>query len=235
MHDERSLVRYSLRVTDERRRNVLSLATLSLAALILGHHVVFLSSYGPAYWVMLERTGHGPIWATTVATVALLTTGLLLLALRRIVGLSRLARSARAGEVFVPESQPAHLASHVLRIWAVILAVSLAMFVLNENLERASSGFPIPGLAVLLGAGGHAGPVAVFAAVSAAVALVAGLYRWRRDILIARLTASHSTWPRSTEGSPPRPEQWRPRRISLLASRLAGRGPPVLASVRSLA
>ena len=53
-----------------RRRDLLSLATLSLAALILGHHLVFLTAYGRSYWAMLERTGHGPVWAITVATVA---------------------------------------------------------------------------------------------------------------------------------------------------------------------
>jgi hypothetical protein len=212
-----------------RRRELLSLATLSLAALILGHHLVFLTAYGPEYWEMLERTGHGPVWAVTVITVLLLSAGLLLLAVRRLTSLTRLARDVGRGQVTVRNGQLRDLATHVLRLWSVILAVSLPLFVLNENLERVTNGLPAPGLAILAAGIGHASPIPVFVGVALVLALVAGLYRWRRDILVARLRVVRPAWDRSGHRRLPRPTdvpRRRPR--SLVGSRLAGRAPPQL-------
>ena len=224
---ERTIARYSLRVT-ERRRDLLSLATLSLAALILGHHLVFLTAYGPEYWTMLERTGHGPVWAVTVLTVAILSAGLVFLAVRRIASLRRLARAVEDGETTVRDGSLRHLAGHVLRLWCVVVVASLALFVLNENLERAAIGLPIPGLAILAGGIGHTSPIFAFLVVAAAVSLVAGLYRWRRDILLARVLANRQVWDPSADARPARPEalpRRRPR--SVVGSRLAGRAPPL--------
>ena len=222
------MVRYSLRVT-ERRRDLLSLATLSLAALILGHHLVFLTAYGSQYWTLLERTGHGPVWAITVFTVAILSAGLVFLALRRLASLRRLARAVEDGGTTVRDGSLSHLGGLVLRLWCVIVVVSLALFVLNENLERAAIGLPAPGIAILAGGIGHTSPIFVFMAVAAAVALVAGLYRWRRDVLLARVSADRLTWDRSAHARPQRPPllpRRRPR--SVVGSRLAGRAPPLL-------
>jgi hypothetical protein len=221
------MVRYSLYMT-ERRRDLLSLATLSLAALILGHHLVFLTTYGPQYWAMLERTGHGPVWAITVVTVAILYAGLVFLALRRISSLNRLAGAVRAGELNVRDKGIRHLARHVLGLWATILVTSLLLFVLNENLERVANGLPIPGFAVLAGGLGHASPLLVFAAVAGAVALVAGLYRWRRDILLARVRDPRSAWDRSSQRQLRPPDRPRRRPRSAVGSRLAGRAPPAV-------
>jgi hypothetical protein len=219
------MVRYSLRVTG-RRRDLLSLATLSLAALILGHHFVFLTAYGPEYWTMLERTGHGPVWAITVATVVILSLGMVLLAFRRLVSLGRLARAVDQGATTVRDGTPRDLARHVLWMWGAIFILSLALFVLNENLERAAVGVPIPGIALLAIGIGHASPVLVFIAVSGAIALVAGLYRWRRDILLSRIRANRPAWDRSTDSAPGRPDPLPRRPRSVVGSRLAGRAPP---------
>jgi len=225
---ERAIVRYSLRVTG-RRRDLLSLATLSLAALILGHHLVFLTAYGPEYWTMLERTGHGPVWAITVATVAILTLGLAFLALRRLASLRRLARSIDDGGATVRDGSLRHLAWLVLRVWCEVTVASLALFVLNENLERAAVGIPTPGFAILAAGIGRTSPIFVFAAVGLAVAFVAGLYRWRRDVLLARIRANRRTWDRSAHVRQPRPSPLLPRRpASVVGSRLAGRAPPPL-------
>jgi hypothetical protein len=231
---EHPVARYSLRVT-ERRRDLLSLATLSLAALILGHHLVFLTSYGPQYWTMLERTGHGPVWAITVVTVAILSAGLVFLAIRRIASLRLLARALEDGGTTVRDESLRHLAGYVLRLWCVVVVASLALFVLNENLERAAIGVPTPGLAILAGGIGHTSPIFVFLVVAAAVSLVAGLYRWRRDILLARVMANHQVWDRSADAGPARPEalpRRRPR--SVVGSRLAGRAPPLLPRLSSV-
>jgi len=219
----------------ERRRDLLSLATLSLAALILGHHLVFLTAYGPQYWTMLERTGHGPVWAVTVLTVAILSAGLVFLAIRRIASLRRLARAVEDGGTTVRDGSLRHLARHVLWLWCVVAVASLALFVLNENLERAAIGLPTPGLAILVGGIGHTSPIIVFLVVAAAVSAVAGLYRWRRDILLARVTPTRQVWDRSADGRGGRPDplpRRRPR--SVVGSRLAGRAPPLLPRLSSV-
>lgn len=231
---DRAIVRYSLRVTG-RRRDLLSLATLSLAALILGHHLVFLTAYGPEYWTMLERTGHGPVWAITVATVAILSLGLAFLALRRLASLRQLARSIEGGGATVLDGSRRHLAWLVLRLWCVVTVASLTLFVLNENLERAAVGIPAPGIAILAAGIGRTSPIFVFMAVALAVALVAGLYRWRRDVLLARIRANRPTWDRSAHARQPRPSPLLPRRpASLVGSRLAGRAPPLLPRLSTL-
>jgi hypothetical protein len=225
---DRAIVRYSLRVTG-RRRDLLSLATLSLAALILGHHLVFLTAYGPEYWTMLERTGHGPVWAITVASVAILSLGLVFLALRRLASLRQLARSIEGGGATVRDGSRRHLAWLVLRLWCVVTVASLALFVLNENLERAAVGIPAPGIAILAAGIGRTSPIFVFMAVALAVALVAGLYRWRRDVLLARIRQDRPAWDRSAHARQPRPSPLlRGRPASLVGSRLAGRAPPPL-------
>lgn len=210
-----------------RRRDLLSLATLVFAALILGHHLVFLTAYGPEYWTMLEHTGHGPAWAITVATVAILTGGLVFLAVRRLASLRRLASAVEADQASVRDAGLRHLAGMVLRLWCLLFVASLALFVLNENLERAAVGVAAPGLAILVGGIGHTSPILLFAGVAGAVALVAGLYRWRRDVLLARVRAARPTWSRSSDAPLPRPilSDRRPR--SIVGSRIAGRSPPL--------
>ena len=178
---------------------------------------------------MLERTGHGPVWAITVATVAILTLGLVFLALRRLASLRRLARSIEDGGATVRDGSMWHLAWLVLRVWWVVTVASLGLFVLNENLERAAVGIPAPGIAILAAGIGRTSPIFVFMAVALAVALVAGLYRWRRDVLLGRIRGDRPTWDRSAHARPPRPSPLLPRRPgSVVASRLAGRAPPLL-------
>jgi hypothetical protein len=178
---------------------------------------------------MLESTGHGPVWAITVATVAILSAGLVFLALRRLASLRRLAHAVEEGGATVRDGSLGHLAGLVLRVWCVIVVASLALFVLNENLERAAIGLPAPGIAILAGGVGHTSPIFVFMAVAAAVSLLAGLYRWRRDVLLARVRAQRLTWDRSEHAGPPRPlPLLRRRPRSVVGSRLAGRAPPLL-------
>jgi len=213
----------------KRRRDLLSLATLSLAALILGHHLVFLTAYGRAYWTMLEYTGHGPVWVVTVATVLILTAGLIFLGVRRLVSLSRTAGAVHTGELTVRDGGLRALTIHVIRLWGVVFSVSLTLFVVNENLERAANDLPAPGLSVLVSSGGHPSPILLFVIVAAVVSLVAALYRWRREILLARIRAARPTWDRSSHRlvTPPEAPGRRPR--SLVGSRLAGRAPPLRA------
>jgi hypothetical protein len=204
------------------RRMLDRVALLSLAAFVLGHDLLFLLASGPNFRVAMQQSGHGAVWDTTVMTVVGAAAVLAGLAMRRLVALSQAARGLGrpAGAL---RRRRAHLLGQVLRLWAVILAIALVLLVVNENLERASIGLPLPGLGVLLPA------MPIFAAVALAVAIVAALYGWRRDVLIARLTEARRVWKVATAQTYPRLPWINRRPGSNVGRRQAGRAPPSLA------
>jgi hypothetical protein len=88
-------------VTQRRSRDLVALAALSLAALVLGHDLIFLLTYGAGVGVGLQHTGHGFAWLVTVVTAAMVAGTMSALAIRRLVVLSRLARDVDRGVVNV--------------------------------------------------------------------------------------------------------------------------------------
>lgn len=199
-----------------------AVALLSMAVFVLGHEILYLLAGGPGYRSLLQQSGHGPAWDLTafmVVAAAALLTGF---ALRRLVALAYRVRVEEAGPA---AHEPLPLLEAVLRLWLVLLVVALALFVANENLERLAGGLPLPGIGVV----GGAGPI--FAGLSLAVALVAGLYGWQRDLLVARLAAARPRW----RPSPPNRRRlpWVNRRPgSNVGRRQAGRAPPSVAFAR---
>jgi hypothetical protein len=116
-----------------------------------------------------------------------------------------------------------HLLWQTLRLWATILPIALLLLLANENLERAAIGLPLPGIGVIAAAG------PIFAAVALALAILAALYGWRRDLLMSRLAAARLGWRRPTTLRHPR-LPWVDRRPgSIVGRRLAGRAPPSIA------
>ncbi|MDP9250418.1 MAG: hypothetical protein M3O78_03505 [Chloroflexota bacterium] len=199
-----------------------AVALLSLAAFVLGHDLLFLLASGPSFRIALQQSGHGAVWDTTVMTVIGAAAVLAGLAMRRLVALSQAARALR-GPAAALRRRRAHLLGQVLRLWAVILAIALVLLVVNENLERAAIGLPLPGVGVLLPA------IPIFAAVALAVAVVAALYGWRRDLLISRLAEACRPWRVATAQTYPQ-QPWVNRRPgSNVGRRQAGRAPPSLA------
>jgi hypothetical protein len=219
-------IRYSGEVTERRGRDLLALAALSLAALVLGHDLIFLLNYGLDFGAAMQRTGHGAPWLVTVITAATVAGTMTTLAARRLVALSRLAREVEGGNVRGRGASLSDLGRQILRLWAPILVVALALFVANENLERAMVGIRLPGLSVLFGTT-HAPTMLVFALVALFVSAFAGLYRWRRDVLAARILAARPRWAEDAP-VPLRPRPWADRgRPSIISRRLAGRAPPL--------
>jgi len=213
-------------VTQRRSRDLVALAALSLAALVLGHDLIFLLTYGAGVGVGLQRTGHGLAWLVIIVTAAMVAGTMSALAIRRLIALSRLARDLERGLVQVRGGSRTELGRQILRLWAPILVIALALFVANENLERAAVGMPLPGVAIVLGSP-HVPTVLVFALVALFVAAFAGLYRWRRDVLAARVVAARARW---TERGPvvlPPGRLADRRHPSIVGRRLAGRAPPL--------
>ena len=213
----------------ERRRDVLALAPLSLAALVLGHDLAFLLTFGPDYRTALIRTGHGEAWVAAVVTAAMLSMGLVVL------GAARLASLRQQVEPIRPGAGSGLRLRHLLRetagLWGLIFISAVVLFVINENLERAVSGQPLPGLGVLIGSSSLPIPALMLSAASALVAFVAALYRWRRDGLIARMRAHARVRKVGAAPTLPRATLVIDHRASIRARRLAGRAPPRLASL----
>jgi hypothetical protein len=209
-------------VKPRRTLDRIAVALLSLAVFVLGHDLLFLLTGGANYRAVLAASGHGSIWDITAMTVAGAAAGLTGLGLRRLLILSRLTRGLGPMSSDAQHGVPS-LLRQTLRLWATILPIALLILVANENLERAAIGVPLPGFGIIVAAG------PIFAAVALAVAIVAALYGWRRDLLVSRLVAADRTWERSP--SVPYPHlPWVDRRPGSIAGRrLAGRAPPSMA------
>lgn len=208
-------------------RDRLRLATLAAVAFVLAHDTVFLLTDGGSFGQALARTGHGDQWTGTVLVVAGLAACLAVAGVIRLSRLSSLARELDAGRISVRAGRPVDLASHLLRAWLLILPVALTLFVVVENLEHLSVGLAAPGLSVL-GSTQYHSVLGVFAVVSLLAALVDALYRWRHDVLVARIEAARARLQHPRTGLTRHRLPWLDRRHpSILGHSISGRAPPL--------
>jgi NADH:ubiquinone oxidoreductase subunit 5 (subunit L)/multisubunit Na+/H+ antiporter MnhA subunit len=202
---------------------------LSLVAFVLSHQLIFLATYGGQAAAALLRTGHEANWTVAVASVAVLSVALVVAAMRELWRLSRTARAIGAGLVHVHRAEPVHLAREVARLTLAVFACALLIFVIVENAEHIAAGLPAPGLSVLGSSEYRYTPV-VFAFVALAVALVAGLYRWRRDVLLRAIAALRRHWLRGSAAATRSSDldQWPAGLVDRLTP--PGRAPPAAAT-----
>jgi hypothetical protein len=213
-----------------RWRDRIRLAALALAALVLAHDLVFLLTDGSSYGVAMAQTGHGAQWTATVLIVAVLALSLAVLGSFRLVSLTRQARELEGTRATVRSGRLTDLAGQLVRSWLVILPVSLALFVVVENLEHLSVGLPAPGLGVL-GSVQYHGVIGVFVLVALVAALIDALYRWRRDVLIARIEAARARLARRPATVTQRALPWVDlRHAAIIGNRISGRAPPPLSA-----
>ena len=203
---------------------VVRAATTALAALVLAHNLIFLAGYGAAFRSAMALTGHDARWIIAVGVVLSLGFALLASASWRLRHLRGLARAAGAQRLPGEPDARAFLRRWLAWWFALTLATAL-LFVLQENLELARIGQPLPGMGVLASAV-YPHAVAIIAAVALVVSLVAALFGWKLDLLIARIRAARS---RSGAGAVPAflPNDPPDRRGSILGRRKAGRAPPI--------
>jgi len=199
---------------------------LSLVTSVLSHNAVFLLSYGSRFQVALSATGHDSRWADAVTGVL---AAACVLALAGSLGLVRLfliaGRTARSawgasrGDLQV-------LQDAVIGLWVRIATLSIVLFVVQENLERGSAGLALPGLGVLWSPDALTLPI--FLGISLVAAVVGGLFRWSRAVLLARIAAARAPHSFPRPGSPARVRVTDvPPDGSPIARNLAGRAPPV--------
>ena len=203
---------------------------MALVALVLTHDLAFLAAYGAAYDQALARTGHGEDWTVAVVCVVVLAGGLVLIAGWRIARLLIELRSL-GGTGSVRRLERADLVGWLGGTWLGLAVAVGAAYVVQENLERASIGEPLPGLGVL-GSSGSPSVLPILATVTLLVAVVGVLLRWRIESLAARVAAARGIrWAR--------PRSVRRRSLppahrlagSIHGRRSAGRAPPLAVAV----
>lgn len=166
------------------------LGALSLAALALSHELIYLIAHGAGegYETAMREGGHDRYWTSFLLIVTLVTSGLSAVGVAQVRRLRRLAAAMRAESVRVGDVGPSRFFGLLGPLWLRLSATVMVAYVLQENIETASTGAPLPGLGVL--GGEHAVALPVMLAVSFLVATVGALVGWRREVILARLRAA---------------------------------------------
>ncbi len=169
-------------------RRLVGFIVLVLVALVVAHDLVFLLTYGAGYDDALARSGHDGSWAMAVVVVLAAGIGLFGVAAWQ---LHRLGVIARA---IIPAAGPLTPSAsgfgwRLVGLWWRLVAATTLLFVIQENVEHQRIGEALPGLSVL-GSGEYSDAALVIAAVTLAVAFVGALFRWRRDVLVARIASA---------------------------------------------
>jgi hypothetical protein len=171
-----------------RLRRPIGFLAMTLVALVVAHDLVFLITYGARYEDALALSGHDGAWTAAVAVVLLAGVGLSLLAAWRLHRLGVLART------LVPtaarhDAIADGFGGRLVGLWWRLSATTTLLFVVQENVEHLRMGEAAPGLAVL-GSGQYSDATLIILGVSLVVAFVGALFRWRRDVLIARIATA---------------------------------------------
>lgn len=218
----------------------LRLLALLPISLLLGHEAVFgvQSGLGEAFGRAMTVGGHDSYWSAFSVVVMALTAGLLVregLRSARLRGRLRGTAprpSHRAARAALEGARPWR--SEFKGLWPVLFALSAVAFCTLENLEHIAAGLAPHLLGSLIGTE-HPFAVPVLVIVSAAVAGLGALIRWRVRILEVRVAsaARDFTPPRRHRASTParewpaigtvRAHAW------FLVRQRAGRAPPLVA------
>jgi hypothetical protein len=206
-------------------RRVLGFLAMTSVALVVAHNLVFLLAYGAGFDEALAHTGHDGTWGTAVAVVVTAAFGLVGLGAWRLYRLGVVAGSLTTTEESL-HPEPIVFARRLVGLWLRLAATTTLIFVVLENLEHQHAGLGLPGLSVLESAEyPHAS--FVIAAIALAVAFLVSLFRWRRDVLVARIAAARGPWFRARQAIKARQAIWVDRRrASIVARQFSGRAPP---------
>jgi hypothetical protein len=206
-------------------RRLIGFLVLALVALVVAHDLVFLLTYGAGFDEALAHSGHDGTWATAVVVVLAAGIAFFGLATWRLYRLGVVARAIIPADGGRPPSASG-IGWRIVGLWWRLFAATTLLFVVQENLEHQRIGEALPGLSVL-GSGEYSDAALVIAVVTLGVAIVGALFRWRRDLLVARIVSAlqrrHGRHPRVL----PRPAVTRDGRPESFVGRgLAVRAPP---------
>ncbi len=206
-------------------RRQITFVALTLVALVVAHDLVFLLTYGAGYDDALAHSGHDGSWAAAVVVVLAAGIGLLGLATWRLYRLGVVARAV--GGVPGQRTPGASVFGwRLVGLWWRLAAATTVLFVVQENLEHLRIGEALPGLSVL-GSGEYSDAAFVIALVTLSVATVGALFRWRHDVLVARIASVRQGRYTLAEHVLPRPAATRDGRPESFVGRgRAVRAPP---------
>lgn len=187
---------------------------LVLAALALSHELIYLLAHGvgEGYARAMQEGGHDRYWTSFVLIVVVVTGYLGVIVAAQWRRLRRLAADVQAGTARLKRGGLDRFIELLRPLWLRVSGGSIAAYFIQENVETASIGAPLPGLGVL--GGEHAIALPVLLAVSLAVAAVGALVGWRREVLLARIRAAARRRLRAPAATP---------RPALVVDRPAGR------------
>jgi hypothetical protein len=161
-------------------RRMVRFGLLALAVLVPAHDLVYLAAHGARQPDALADTGHSAYWSAIAISALLAAAALAALSLHRSRSLR--SRLASLGGLRVDRLPTRVLVGQTLRLWVVLLGVTLTVFAVQENIEHISDhAGHLPGLGVLYAAE-NAWVLPIFGALSLAAALVG-------TITLARLRA----------------------------------------------
>lgn len=210
-------------------RRYLGFPAMTLVALVVAHSLVFLLAYGSGYEEALAHSGHDGTWGVAVVIVLAAALGLVGLGMWRLYRLGVVARARAASEGGLRPG-PSGFARQFAGLWLRLAGATTLLFVVQENLEHQHVGEGLPGVAVL-GSAQYPNAVFVIAAIALAVAFVVVLFRWRRNVLVARISGARERWHGAPRTVKARPVVWvEPRHASIVLHQLSGRAPPQLAT-----
>jgi hypothetical protein len=236
-------------LTDRRRARALPwvrLAALVPVSMLVGHELVFALQYGVGNGLQaaMAAGGHDNYWTAFTVVISALSAGLLAREVARAARLRSRLRELRGHGQLAPAAAPAAGSAdssvaawraEFRRIWPPLFALTAVGFTVQENLEHMAAGQAPHGLGSLI-AGEHPLALPILALVSAAIAGLGALVRWRIRSLEARVAEAiraASTRHRHPRSLAPAPE-WPPigalrAHAWFLVRLLAGRAPPAIA------
>ncbi len=212
----------------------LRLIALLPISLFLGHTAVFMTQFGIGDDLRRAMTGggHDGYWMAFSLVISAIAAGLLGRAVFRATRLSRRLRTVSASGASATPDLDGGWRREFRTIWpALFLATSFGFGIL-ENLEHIAAGQAPHGLGALIGTE-HPTAVPVLALVSAAIAAIGTLVRWRIRVLearVARATQQRQRLRGPHSLAPAREWLAAVRPIGRFVVRLdAGRAPPLTA------
>ncbi len=161
-----------------------------LFSLLVGHDAVFAVQFGLGDGIReaMTASGHDGYWMAFSLIVVVLTAGVLG---RESVRAIRIARRLRAPSSTAAQARERPVGDRGFRrefrsIWPILFVSTCLAFTVQENLEHIAAGLAPHGAGSLIGTE-HPFAVPVLAAVSALLAAVGALIRWR--LRVARRVA----------------------------------------------
>ncbi len=161
-----------------------------MASLAVSHELIYLVAHGTGdeFAQAMQAGGHDGYWFQFALTIAGVTLALSAVAVRQLHRLRHQADAVSAGRLVVRDTGRRILARMTGQLWLLIAGGTVLAYVAQENIEVFAMMGRLPGLDVVTGA--QIAAIPVIALTSLVVAVVGGLMRWRRHVLLARIRAA---------------------------------------------